>query len=305
MTYKPRPWQLAAIMIGVCLAIVAGLLVFGHKGRLSSQDLAGYLPRPDSPRFFLDFAALRESGVLDRLVGSRIAEEPEYRKFVEGTGFDYRTDLDRVLGTVEGETVRLVVTGRFNWRRLIAYANGSGGNCHNGFCRVPGSTPKRAISFYPIRPDVMALAFAPDGYAASSIQRNGGPANLAVPAQPVWLFLPAAALKSAATLPQGTRLIARALEAAENVWLTMGPDGERFEIAMDVTCRTPEEAATMKAQLEGVTAMLQKLIARESQTPNPADLSGVLTAGKFERRDRRVLGRWPVERAFLYSLGGA
>jgi hypothetical protein len=44
------------------------------------------------------------------------------------------------------------------------------------------------------------------------------------------------------------------------------------------------------------------LIAWEHQPPNPRDLSGVLVAGKFERLGARVLGRWPLARAFLEKL---
>ncbi len=46
------------------------------------------------------------------------------------------------------------------------------------------------------------------------------------------------------------------------------------------------------------------MMEREKQTPNPADLSGVLAARSFRRVDGRVVGRWPIERAFLWSLFG-
>ncbi|HET8548993.1 MAG TPA: hypothetical protein VFL57_13345, partial [Bryobacteraceae bacterium] len=87
--------------------------------------------------------------------------------------------------------------------------------------------------------------------------------------------------------------------------VALGPAGQRFELSLDVTCKTPEDAAILKAQLEGLTATLQKMIARENQTPNPNDLSGVLTAGRFERREHHVLGRWPIEAAFINSLAGS
>jgi hypothetical protein len=48
--------------------------------------------------------------------------------------------------------------------------------------------------------------------------------------------------------------------------------------------------------------MLQKFIAREKQKPNPDDLSGVLTAGKFNRTDRHVIAYWPIPRALIFSL---
>ena len=46
------------------------------------------------------------------------------------------------------------------------------------------------------------------------------------------------------------------------------------------------------------------MIAREKKTPNPVDLSAVFSSGVFRREHRRVIGRWPVERAFLESILG-
>jgi hypothetical protein len=111
-------------------------------------------------------------------------------------------------------------------------------------------------------------------------------------------------LREQQQLPSGTRVFLKALEPAEQVTMTIGPSGDAFEIAMNVTCKTEQEAAVMKAQLEGLTALLSKLIMRENQKPNPADLSGVLTSGTFERDLRHVKGRWPLPKAFLDSLSG-
>jgi hypothetical protein len=46
------------------------------------------------------------------------------------------------------------------------------------------------------------------------------------------------------------------------------------------------------------------MIARENHSPNPADLSGVLTAGSFHQTDTRVIGYWPIERSFVENLLG-
>ena len=44
------------------------------------------------------------------------------------------------------------------------------------------------------------------------------------------------------------------------------------------------------------------MIEREHHTPNPADLSGVLSSGAFLAADARVMGYWRIEPAFLKSL---
>ena len=57
---------------------------------------------------------------------------------------------------------------------------------------------------------------------------------------------------------------------SQRVMFSLGPQAEKFELKMDVTCRTPEDAVVLKNQLEGITKLLQSLIAREKQTPSVA-----------------------------------
>jgi hypothetical protein len=71
-----------------------------------------------------------------------------------------------------------------------------------------------------------------------------------------------------------------------------------------VTCRTQEDAAVLKAQMESITALLKKFLRLEKQQPNTADLSGILTAGSFERSGTHVKARWPVPKAFVDALTG-
>jgi hypothetical protein len=46
------------------------------------------------------------------------------------------------------------------------------------------------------------------------------------------------------------------------------------------------------------------MIERERQTPNPADLSGVLTSGTFKAVGKKVFGYWPIERVFVTKMLG-
>jgi hypothetical protein len=167
---------------------------------------------------------------------------------------------------------------------------------------MEGSTAERQISYFPLQPNIMALAVSTDGDAASRLQtRHPGP-RLEVLADPVWSVIPAAVLKDSAELPAGMRMFARALQGTQKIVLSGAPEGPRLRLQLDATCNTAEDAAALAVQLRAVTALLRELIARERQAPNPRDLSGILTAGVFEQRGRRVIGYWPVERAFLESL---
>jgi hypothetical protein len=100
-------------------------------------------------------------------------------------------------------------------------------------------------------------------------------------------------------------MFARGMELAESVTLSLAPEGNRLSARLDVRCRSDEYAAEMAQQLSRTTTLLRELIERENQKPNPADLSGVLASGAFHSEKRRVIGYWPIERAFLNNALGA
>lgn len=301
---KVRGWQLIVALVAVAAIGVFIAIRWTGTGPRDAVGMAAYLPKREAALVFVDVAAVRNSGLLDKLLGSTIGEEAEYKTFVQRTGFDYKRDLDTALMSSASGIHYFVLKGRFDWNKLRAYATQEGGKCDGDYCHVSGSTPGRIVSFYPITDDVMALASAATENAARDVSRH--PAEklpFDVPGQPVWLYAPPAVLRDQQKLPSGTRMFLKALEPAEHAVVTVGPAGsDAFELAMNVTCRTEQEAAVMKAQLEGLTALLSKFIIRENKTPNPADLSGVLTSGTFERDLRHVKGRWPLPKAFLESL---
>ena len=71
---------------------------------------------------------------------------------------------------------------------------------------------------------------------------------------------------------------------------------------MMVDCTSPENAADLASQLSKTTDLLKKMLDRDKMKPNPADLSGVLVAGKFEAQQSLVTGQWSIDRSFLESL---
>lgn len=292
--------------LGAFVLAVAGVLFFiSHQTTLDPAAMSAYFPAREATVAYLDFQTVRVSGILEKLVGSTVGEEAEYKTFVAQTGFDYKRDLDRVMLNSAGGIHYFVLEGRFDWNKLKAWANSSKGGCDGDVCSLPGSTPDRVISFRRLGQNTMALASARDENGVRAIEnRRGQKAPFDLPPAPVWVHVTGPAIRSVSGLPIGTRLFAKALEPAESATFTLAPVQERFELSVDVVCRSQEDAAVLKAQLEGLTTLVQKLITREKQTANSADLSGLLTAGVFERTDRHVRGRWPVERAFLDSLGG-
>ena len=262
---------MALALVVFCVAAVVLVMNLRRSAPISAAEMVSYMPPGDSTLLYLDVEALRDSGILEKLAGSTVAEEPEYKKFIAESGFDYRTDLDAVLSSTSDLQQLFLLKGRFDWKSLIKYAGSHGGVCVNGFCRIPGDPPNRSISFYPVGTNVLSLGISHDEFSAGNLHApKKKPAATEVPPQPVWLAVPASTLQNVEKLPAGTKLFAKALTGAEKVVFALGPQQERFELAMDVTCKSAEDAVRLRVELEGLTTMLGKLIAREKQTPNPA-----------------------------------
>lgn len=262
------------------------------------------LPRTTATLIYLDVSAMRRSGTLDLVSGSKAVEDADYRQYVDGTGFDYRRDLRAVAGSFASGEALFLLNGDFNWKRLNAYAVSQGGQCRDGSCRLPATTPGRWISYYRVREKTLALAFSGNELAALNIGpgKAGGLAG-ETPAAPVWALVPAASLAEA-NLPAGTRSFTSPLATAERIVFTIQPAASGLEMDLEVTCGSAAGASDLLVKLEGATNMLRKLIERERQQPNPSDLSGLLTSGVFRREDRKVLGAWPLRKEFLEALAG-
>lgn len=300
---KYRGWLLWTSVAALAGLLIGAILWQRSRAQATPEALWRRLPAREAAVLYVDFAALRQSGLLEMAAASATAAEPEYREFVERTGFDYTTDLDSAMVAFAPSGRYFLVRGRFDWARLRAHAAGSGGRCRNQFCTLPGSTPERNISFLPLRDNLMALAVSRDDLAADLLTRPGRETPVPeFPRDPVWLTLAGEALRGGQELPAGTRMFARGLENAERIMLSLGPDGQRWAVRMEVRCRTAEEAAELASTMSRATATLRSMIERERHTPNPRDLSGVLAGGTFRSEGARMLGHWPVERVFFEEV---
>jgi hypothetical protein len=303
-----RKWALVVIVN--CAILAEGVFWFTTARRARSAEatpanLIARLPVDDASVLYVDFDALRRGGILQLAGRSKVTEEADYQSFVTSSGFDYKTDLDAAAAAFRPDGDFFMVRGRFDWKKLQAYAQSQGGSCDSGLCRLPGSTPARQISFVRLEAGLMALAVSPDAMAATRMSAKSSPAPAQeFPRQPIWLSVPAAALHKFEGLPGGTRILAKAMEDSENIVLSAGPQGKQYEARIEVTCRSDQDAAALGAQLERITTLLREAIAREKRQPDPNDLSGVLTGGVFEHSGRRVLGRWPIASGFLETLAG-
>jgi hypothetical protein len=293
----------------VGIAAVCGVSVWGvawYRARsIAPAALLRRMPADDALVAYIDFSELRRGGILQLLDGSKAGEDPEYQSFVRQTQFDYRKDLDAALVAFAPTGRFLLLKGRFDWKSLRAYVESQHGQCVNSFCRMTGSAPERRISFFPVRSNLMALAVSPDESAALRLNNAVSGPDPQIPAAPVWLSIPSSMLKSGDSLPAGTRMFASGMERAETVTLAFAPEGRGLAARLEVRCRDEQAAGDLASQLTRTTSLLREMMERERRKPDPADLSGVLTSGAFRNEGRRVLGYWPIERAFVQSvLGG-
>lgn len=290
------------MLLIVFCAGVLGTVYWRYSRTMGAAALVECLPPDDAAHVYLNIAALRAGGILDLLAGSKAAEEPDYSRFVDQTGFDYRTDMDEVAAAFLHGSVYLVVRGHFDWKKLNRYAESQGGSCLNTVCEMPASEPNRHISFYPIRSNILALAVSYEQRGVNMIGPSQWRNPPQLPPEPVWISAPPFVFADVKDLPEGTHAFLSPLALAQKTIFAIGPDGNQFHIRVEVQCSSADAAAALAQQLTNSTDLLKKMLARDHMTPNPRDLSSVLAGGKFEQHDLRVTGTWPMDRGFVEAL---
>ncbi|HXP84083.1 MAG TPA: hypothetical protein VN841_05150 [Bryobacteraceae bacterium] len=312
MKARIKPWQLAIALIGVCIAIIAALEWQQSTKIYDPATLLQCLPQDRSVHMYLDVDTLRSSGLLDLVAGSKASEEADYRRFVDSTGFDYRLDLDAVAAAFNGGNTYFAIRGHFEWDRLSSYALAQGGRCRNAICVMPAAEPHRFISFYLLKPDVLALAVSSDEGGIYMV----APAKWAhppqVPAAALWISTPAYVYLDPAALPEGTHAFLSPLAAAQNTTFSLGPASpgkvampgidQGYVLRMEAKCGSAQDAAGLSHRLDAATDLLRKMLTRDKQTPHPGDLASVLVGGRFEVQQERVIAAWPIDGRFVQSI---
>ncbi len=301
--FRLRPWQFAALVIAVC-AITIGSIYYYQSREKPLAELMRHLPPRDGITVYINLRALRDSGILERISGSSVTQEPEYRAFVQQTGFDYRQDLDSVLARFTPKVNYVLLTGRFHWRDLTEYAANSQGRCQGGYCQMAGSEPDRKISFLAVNSRILGLAVSASPGSAFDLTSKRPPLAEPPPPAPFWMRFSPSILRSNEKFPAGTRLFAKALGDADKVTLSIDLEGEQLVAKLEARAHSSLAAQSLLNQMTGLTELMKAYIARSGQKPNPADLSGVITGGTFTRQESVVRGRWPLDWAFIDALGG-
>ena len=286
------PHKISAPWVFLVIAVVVAAVLFGidryrHRFVRSDADLIRLLPRNGATRFYVNVAAVRQ------VLGPAKREDPEYRRFVDETGFDYQRDADALAGTADSSELLFLVRGRFDWDRVRRYVAQHGGANEAG----------RWVSFIAVQPDVIGLAVSADRSAAQKLLVHEKKPGGNPPPYPVWVEPSQKLLRNPVDLPFPVRILAIWLQSANPVVLGLGPaaNGE-FALRLDATFPNPVTAKTTRNQLEIETRMLKLELAREHRQPSADDLTGLLAAGRFEVSGDQLKGIWPVRKELLDSL---
>jgi hypothetical protein len=309
-TLWTAPFALLAILAAGTILAVWAIHAYRYRWVRSNADLIALLPHPPNATvFFANVALLRKAGLLGFLAGAR---ESDYKAFETATGFDYMRDLDTVAGASadisDGRQTYFAVLGRFDAGRIRRYMEAHGGECRSDVCRMPGSKPGSFVSVLFIQPNVLGIAIAPGRSAARQLNpQDHEHSSQPIPSDPLWVQVAPAVLNDPAALPAALRIFAISLQPAESVLVALNsPDSHNerttFQLQLRALCANSSTADTIRSQLELQTRLLTIDLAREHQTPNAGDLTGLLTAGSFSTSDREVFGNWPVHRALLAAL---
>lgn len=155
-----KAWLLVIGLVGL------GALYFWSQRRgMTLAEQVSHLPGVDGIFVIADGAVVR------KIAGDAGGEEAEFKEFVAKTGFDYRRDLDRLVAVIGEPSSYYVVTGRFDWAKISAYA----GSCVKGVCSMPASQEGKWISLMQLGPGAVAVAVSPKQLAVGEMEASRKP----------------------------------------------------------------------------------------------------------------------------------
>jgi hypothetical protein len=308
MRFRAHPWFLVAGLTALCAAAIWGLMTYRNRNEWDSAKMARSLPHDNAIIAYANVSAIRSSGLLQTIFGSKSVEELDYRRFVDESGFDYKSDLDRVAISFQRNSRYAIAVGRFDWPKIKNYALRSGAECVNAVCEVKGKALENSTSFYPLHGSALALASTPNPGGAYTIAHPDfpfSPDDRTSATAPVWVSVPGRVFRDQSILPTGAKIFGSALGAAEHALFTIEPDsnGKQYKLGMRVTCSNEQDARNILKQLEEATSLLRKMIERDNLKPKPSDLAALLVNGKFALESPlKLTGEWPLELALVHSI---
>jgi hypothetical protein len=296
----------AVVVFAATGAVVAGGYHFGLASvwgarAASVTSLTDYAPADSDVVMYADLAALRTSPLLQPLesVASNTQQDADYTAFVRATGFDYSTDLDRLMlvsrKNVAGGPSELIAVGegRFDKEKIRSYALANGTVERRGSKEVflvksdrPGKTI--ALTFLGANRIAISDSGSLDAIlsppATNNLGEEGAPATGAadssagqalatrvarvagVPLFIVWRTrnLPQNFAPGGIQSQQLSDLI-RSMHWGD---LTVQPMNDRLRLTLEGECETPDQAATLDGALTTLRLFAEGMLGSEGIKKN-------------------------------------
>ncbi len=237
------------------------------------EQMLSLMPQETSAVIYLDFAELRSSPFLAELF--RLAPKPEpdsdYAQFLQATGFNYETDLDRIAVSINRQaqvsTAYAVVEGRFDREKIETYASRYGSlKTADGktLFAVPLSGSNRKAYFTFLRAHRIAWAndsayFFQQPRGSSSVEWREHFSRLAgTPAFAV-LRQDSGTAEALSEAPGGLRSPQLAALLAQLQWISVGakPEGNLLRVGMEGESVSEGTVHQLKQLLSGLVVLAQ------------------------------------------------
>jgi hypothetical protein len=322
-----------AVLLAVAM-IVAGVYLYRIRGPLPGSaagvapDILSQLP-PEAPAIaYIDVRALR--GLQDSswatvlgLSNTDPHADPDYKRFVSDTGFDYSRDLDSAAiafwptrlptsssGPLENPVVA-IGDGRFDQQKIKAYALRSGKTVARGRQRiyeVPGSP---AVAFEFVSSSRIFLAGGPDTekflFSAHSAKRDPDMQSRIdrVAGSPIFAVartdnLPPSFYDNLKSVPQ-FEILAHSVKALS---FAGQPEGSVIHVTLDAECDSMTDAMKLSTFLDGLRILgaiaLSDSKTRRQFTPEQLSLfEALINQTKVTHQDHWVRLRIDITAAML------
>jgi hypothetical protein len=271
---KRRILLIASAIFALLLCVFLAHWHWGSRDFLSDREsLLSRMPEDASAVVYIDLAQLRSAPLLMQLLrwAPKPAPDNDYARFIQATGFNYETDLDRVAVAIhrqsQSSTEFAVAEGRFDRKKIEAFASGYGSLKTAGgetLFAVPLSGSNRKAYFTFLRDDRIAWAndssyFFQQNRGGSSTEWRERFSRLA--GTPLFTVLrqDSGAAAALAQAPGGLRSPQLATLLSQLQWISIGakPDGNLLRVAMEGECVEEGTEHQLKDLLSGLVVLAQ------------------------------------------------
>lgn len=305
---RKRIWVAISALIFAVLVLLLGWWHWRAGGGLTDRNaLLALMPEEASTVAYADVAQLRASPLLAELLRRvpQPAPDSDYAQFLQATGFNYETDLDRLAVAMQRQAqaspVFAVAEGRFDRKKIEAYASKYGSlKTADGktLFAVPMSTSNRKAYFTFLRENRVAWANDSSFFfqqPRSNLSAEWREHFLRVAGMPVFAVLrqDSGAASALSAAPGGLQSPQLAPLLAQLQWISISakPDGNLLHMSIEGECLNENTQRQLKEMLGGLVVLAQMGLndpkTRKQLAPGLRDgYSELLQSAEIQQLDR-------------------